>query len=158
MESKASDEADRSTLPGFLPKYVLAGSDAAKSSMSDYDKFITPNLNRVNSGISPSMIVDDKPIFQSAAQAQEKQAAQELLANKSYDPISLSVFGIGLVSFVTMLGLTLWRALQPANIPTNAVSALGGQVMEMKSQDSNIKVNSGRVGWGQQSSNNSRPQ
>merc|ERR1711937_44447 len=75
--------------------------------------------------------------------AQEKQAA---------DPISLSIFGIGLVSFVTMLGLTLWRALQPATIPTNTVSALGGQVMEMKSQDSNVKVNSGRVGWGQQSS------
>merc|ERR1719174_3084763 len=33
-----------------------------------------------------------------------------------------------------MLGLTLWRALQPATIPTNTVSALGGQVMEMKSQ------------------------
>merc|ERR1719191_1031247 len=120
--------------------------------MSDYDKFITPNLNRVNIGTSPSMIVDDKPILQSSSQAQEKQAAPELLANRSYDPISVSVFSIGLVSFLTMLGLSLWRALQPATIPTNTVSALGGQVMEMKSQDSNVKVNSGRVGWGQQSS------
>jgi len=139
-ESQASDVADRSTLQGFLSK-------------SDYDKFITPNLNRVKHGnelgASPFTVVDDKPVLQSSAQAQEKQAA---------DPISLSIFGIGLVSFVTMLGLTLWRALQPATIPTNTVSALGGQVMEMKSQDSNVKVNSGRVGWGQQSSNNSRPQ
>jgi len=148
-ESQASDVADRSTLQGFLSK-------------SDYDKFITPNLNRVKHGnelgASPFTVVDDKPVLQSSAQAQEKQAAQELLANNSYDPISLSVFGIGLVSFVTMLGLTLWRALQPATIPTNTVSASGGQVMEMKSQDSNVRVNSGRVGWGQQSSNNSRPQ
>merc|ERR1719247_3211292 len=50
------------------------------------------------------------------------------VANNSADPISLSIFGIGLVSFVTMLGLSLWRALQPATTP---VSALGGQVMEM---------------------------
>ena len=41
VESQASDVADRSTLPGFLSKY---------------DKFVTPNLNRV----SPSTIVDDK--------------------------------------------------------------------------------------------------
>merc|ERR1719428_1516847 len=140
---QAGDMADRSTLQGFLSK-------------SDYDKFITPNLNRVKHGnklgASPFTVVDDKPVLQSSAQAQEKQAAQELLANKSYDRISLSVFGIGLVSFVTMLGLSLWRALQPATIPTNTVSALGGQVMEMKSQESNVRVNSGRVGWGNLSS------
>jgi len=136
-ESQASDVAERSTLQGFLSK-------------SDYDKFITPNLNRVKHGnelgASPYTVVDDKPVLQSSAQAQENQAA---------DPISLSIFGIGLVSFVTMLGLTLWRGLQPATIPTNTVSALGGQVMEMKSQDSN-KVNS-RAGWGQLSSQTSRP-
>jgi len=130
---QAGDMADRSTLQGFLSK-------------SDYDKFITPNLNRVKHGnelgASPFTVVDDKPVLQSSAQAQEKQAA---------DPISLSIFGIGLVSFVTMLGLTLWRGLQPATIPTNT----GGQVMEMKSQDSS-KVNS-RAGWGQLSSQTSRP-
>jgi len=135
-ESQASDLADRSTHQGFLSK-------------SDYDKFITPNLNRMKHGnelgASPFTVVDDKPILQSSTQVQN-----------SSDPISLSIFGIGLVSFVTMLGLTLWRALQPATIPTNTVSALGGQVMEMKAQDSNVKANSGRVGWGQQSSPNSQ--
>jgi hypothetical protein len=138
-ESQAGDLADRSTRQGFLSK-------------SDYDKFITPNLNRVKHGnelgASPFTVVDDKPVLQSSAQAQEKQAA---------DPISLSIFGIGLVSFVTMLGLTLRRALQPATIPANTVSALGGQVMEMKFQDSNGNVNSGRVGWGQLSSQSARP-
>jgi len=136
-ESQASDLADRSTHQGFLSK-------------SDYDKFITPNLNRMKHGnelgANPFTVVDDKPILQSSAQVQN-----------SSDPISLSIFGIGLVSFVTMLGLTLWRALQPATIPTNTVSALGGQVMEMKAQDSNVKENSNRVGWGQLSSQNSRP-
>jgi hypothetical protein len=136
-ESQASDLADRSTHQGFLSK-------------SDYDKFITPNLNRMKHGnelgASPFTVVDDKPILESSAQVQN-----------SSDPISLSIFGIGLVSFVTMLGLTLWRALQPATIPTNTVSALGGQVMEMKAQDSNVKENSNRVGWGQLSSQNSRP-
>ena len=79
VESEASDVAHRSALQGFLSKYMLAGSDAP-SSMSDYDKFITPNLNRVkhgsgaealsshknpvelgpNMGVSPFTIVDDK--------------------------------------------------------------------------------------------------
>jgi len=126
-ESQASDVADRSTHQDFRSK-------------RDYDKFITPNLNRMKHGnelgASPFTVVDDKPILQSSTQVQN-----------SSDPISLSIFGIGLVSFVTMLGLSLWRALQPATIPTNTVSALGGQVMEMKAQDSNVKANSGRVGW-----------
>ena len=133
-ESQASDVADRSTLQGFLPRH---------------DKFITPNF------ISAKPQGQDLPKI---ADMEEKQAAQKLPATSSNDPISLSIFGIGLVSFVTMLGLTLRRAVQPATIPTNTVSASGGQVMEMKSQDSSVKVSSGRVGWGQQSSNNSRPQ
>jgi len=137
VESQASDVADRSTLQGFLSK-------------SDYDKFITPNVNRMKHGndlgASPFTVVDDKPIFQSSTQVQN-----------SSDPISLSIFGIGLVSFVTMLGLNLWRALQPATIPTDTVSASGGQVMEMKAQDSNVKANSNRVGWGQLSSQSSIP-
>jgi hypothetical protein len=136
VESQASDVADRSTLQGFLSK-------------SDYDQFITPNVNRMKHGnelgASPFTVVDDKPMLQSSTQ----------VVNNSNDPISLSIFSIGLVSFVTMLGLSLWRALQPATIPANTVSALGGQVMEMKAQDSN--ANSGRVGWGQQSSKSLHP-
>merc|ERR1712224_988278 len=68
-ESQASDVADRSTLQGFLSK-------------SDYDKFITPNLNRVKHGnelrASPFTVVDDKPVLQSSAQAQEQQAADPI--------------------------------------------------------------------------------
>jgi hypothetical protein len=132
--------------------------------MSDYDKFITPNLNRVKNGnvlgASRVMVVNDSPKI---ADREDKQAAQKLLADESYKPISLSAIGIGLISLMTMLGVRLRRGLQPAgelnpDMPMKPVSAVGDNVMEMKSQDPNIKVNSGRVGWGQLSSNNSRPQ
>jgi len=122
-ESQASDVADRSTLQGFLPKH---------------DKFITPNFNSA------------KPQVQDLPKIADREAVQKLPATGSNDPISLSIFGIGLVSFVTMLGLTLRRALQPATIPTNS-GGLGLDVpmMEMKSQP--------RVGWGQLSSQNTGP-
>merc|ERR1719271_1508885 len=93
----------------------------------------------------------------------------------------LSAIGIGLLSLATMLGVRLQRRVQPATIlassnglgplmPMNTASALGDNVMEMKSQDPNmnysaaalesrpaLKVKTDRVGWGQQSSQNSHP-
>merc|ERR1719305_11438 len=92
------------------------------------------------------------------ASREEKQAAQNLLANDNNSPISLSAIGIGLLSLVTMLVVRLRRGLQPATIlassgglgldvPMNTKSVLGDHVMEMKSQDLNVKVNSGSVGW-----------
>jgi hypothetical protein len=161
-ESEASDVAEQ----GFLSKYVPLGSDASKSSMNGYDKFITPNLNRVQYGqelrASPSTIVEDSDTPK-IADREEAQAVQKLLARESYSPIALSAIGIGLLSLVTMLGLRLRRGLQPAggvgpDIGMNMVSALGDNVMEMKSQDSDAKVDSGRVGWGQLPSNNAQPQ
>ena len=94
VESQASDVADRSTLQGFLSKYTPAGSDVPRSSMSEYQKFITPNLNRVrhgngaealsshknlvelgpNMGVSPFMIVDDKPVLHPTAHVQDSMA------------------------------------------------------------------------------------
>merc|ERR1719201_2572221 len=52
-ESNASDVADPSALQGFLSKYEPFGSDASKSSMRHYDKFITPNFNRLRPGSGP---------------------------------------------------------------------------------------------------------
>merc|ERR1719405_348815 len=89
------------------------------------------------------------------------------ISNINY-PISLSAIGIGLLSLVTMLVVRLRRGLQPATIlassgglgldvPMNTKSALGDNVMEMKSQDLNVKVNSDRIGWGQQSSQSAQP-
>merc|ERR1719324_82346 len=101
------------------------------------------------------------------ADREDKETAQKLLSNLSNNPISLSAIGIGLLSLVTMLVVRLRTGLQPATIlassggfgpdmPMNTKSALGDNVMEMKSQV--MEVNSGRVGWGQQSSQSARPQ
>jgi hypothetical protein len=106
---------------------------------------------------------------------------QKLVTDDSSKPITSSAIGIGLLSLATMLGIRLQRRFQPANVlassgglgplmPMNTASALGDNVMEMKTQDPNIncsaavletrrthKVNSSRVGWGQLSSQSSRP-
>jgi len=119
---------------------LVAESQASDGFLPKYDKFVTPNLHPTAQMQDLSKIVD----------REEDQAVQKVLANNSNDPISLSIFGIGLVSFVTMLGLTLRRALQPATIPTNS-GGLGLDVpmMEMKSQPT--------LGWGQLSSQNTGP-
>ena len=136
-ESQASDVADRSTLQGFLPKYMPSGSDASRSSMSAYDKFITPNFKSAKhgpvtdniQGAIPSAVVDDKPLLHATAQKQ--------------DPLSLSAIGVGLLSLVTMLGVHLRRRMQPASViasssgltldmPMNTASAVGDNVMEMQ--------------------------
>merc|ERR1719305_2118114 len=184
-ESQASNEADHSTDQGFLSNYAPSGFDASQSSMSDYDKFITPNFNRVKQGNGPDALsfapngASTKPVRggrpkdfgflkdlglekpseepkaeeeeaseEESADSEEKQAAE--FATNSNNPISLSAIGIGLLSVVTMLVVRWRRGLQPA-------TALGENLMEMKSQDSNVKVNSGRVGWGQLSSQSARP-
>jgi hypothetical protein len=101
------------------------------------------------------------------ADREEKQAAQKLVADVSSNPMTLSAIGIGLLSLATMLGVWLQRRLQPATVlassgglgplmPIDTTSALGDNVMEMKSQDPHM-VNSSRVGWEQLSSQHSRP-
>jgi hypothetical protein len=186
-KSQASDLRDRSTLQGFLSKYTPYGSDASRSSMSDYDKFIT----QVKYGNAPNALsshdnlaehgpaTDDAHYFDANGQVQnsmasaahrvepsiatkdfdlpmiadreEKQAVQKLLANEgsALSAISLSAMGVGLLLFVKMLGERLRRGLQPATVlassgrsgpdmPMNTAAALGGNLMEMESQDSQL--------------------
>jgi large subunit ribosomal protein L9 len=135
-----------------------SGSDAPRSSLSDYDKFITPNLNRVKHG-------NGAKDFNSPAIAdrQEMQALQEPVTIGSSSPITLSAIGIGLLSLAMMLGLRLRRGLQPATalatsgglgplIPANTASAA---VLETTAA---LNVKTDRVGWGQLSSHTSQPQ
>merc|ERR1719327_2290577 len=146
VESQASNVVDRSTLQGFLSKYMPSGSDAPESSLSDYEKFITPSLNRVKQDFHPPTIAD----------REEKQAVQNLLTHDSSNPIALSAIGIGLLSIVMMLAIRLRRGLQPATM--NTASALGDNVMEMEAQDPNSDFSAAsRVGWGQRSSQTSHP-
>merc|ERR1719271_996721 len=82
---------------------------------------------------------------------EDKQAVQELVTNDSSKPITLSAIGVGLLSLATMLGIRLRRGLQPSTvlassgglgplIPMNTASALGDNIMEMKSSDPNMKT------------------
>merc|ERR1719393_351685 len=89
------------------------------------------------------MIIDDKIVAHPAPPARGE-------TSNNISPISLTAIGIGMLSIVTMLVVRLQRGLQPA-------TALGDNLMEMKSQDSNVKVNSGRVGWGQLTSQSAQP-
>jgi rubrerythrin/sarcosine oxidase gamma subunit len=182
-ESQASDMADRSTLQAFLSKYVPSGSDASQNSMSDYDKFISPNFNNVKQGNGPDALSyhntaakNDAFTIVDAAKGDtsistKEQSAQKLLANNSSTSIPLFAIGIGLLSLATMIGARLWRGLQPdttlassgglgADMPMNRMWApCDNNVMEMRAQDSRSphKVVSGRVGWGKQSSQSAQP-
>jgi len=97
----------------------------------------------------------------------KEQAVQKLVTTDSSNPITLSAIGIGLLSLATMLGVQLQRGSQPATV---LASSAGDNVMEMESNDPNIKCSaavletrparketSNRVGWGQLSSQNSCP-
>jgi hypothetical protein len=166
VASQASDNTDQSALRGSLSKYK---------------KFITPTFSHVQNGNGPdadSMALtsakDLNPV--KIADREEKEAVQDLLANDSIKPITLSAIGVGLLSLVTVLGVRMWRGLQQttvvassgADMPSNSASALGDGLMEMKSQDPNInysaaafnssqQMSSQMVGGGQMSSQNSPP-
>jgi len=114
-ESLASDAAEAD---GFLSK---------QSSMSAYDKFITPNFNRAKHALSyqknaaehdPFTIVDDK---------EEAQAAQKLLPNGNSTPMTLYAAGVGLFALAMMLTVRIWRGLQPAS----ALASNGALVSDM---------------------------
>jgi hypothetical protein len=151
VASQASDNTDQSALRGSL------------------SKFITPTFSRVKNGPAADdmkfTIADDKPQMQ-----EEKEAVQDLLANDSIKPITLSAIGIGLLSLATLLGVRMSRGLQQTavvassgvDMPSNTASALGDGIMEMKSQgaaafNSSQQKSSQMVGGGQMSSQNSPP-
>jgi hypothetical protein len=158
VASQASDNTDQSTLRGSLSKY---------------NKFITPASSRVKNGNVPdSMAFTSAKDLNTAkiADREEKQAVQNLLANDSTKPITLSAIGVGLLSLAAMLGVRMWRGLQQTTVvassgidmPINTASALGEGIMEMKSQDPNInssaaafdssqRMSSQMVGGGQMS-------
>jgi len=179
--SQASDVVDRSTPQGFLSKYMGANpytivNDKPAHQTAQVQDSMPLTLARAESSISTKDFDSSK-----IADKEENQVLQKLLANDSYKPMTLSLIGLGLLSFVMMLGVRMRRHLQPAIvlassgrlapvIPINTASALGDNIMEMKSQGSSVnsgaeaietvascKVDSNRDGWGQLSLQNSRP-
>jgi len=103
-------------MAGLLFLVESEASDVA----GNYNKFLTPSINRVNQATTPTI-----------ADREEKHTAQKLLTNDSSSPITLSAIGIGLLSLATMLGVRLWRGLQPATVLASS-GGLGDNLMEMK--------------------------
>jgi photosystem II Psb27 protein len=77
---------------------------------------------------------------------EEEKDAQNSLVSGSHMPVALSAFAVGLLSFMSMLGVRMWRSLQPAavlssgglgsDMSINLASDSGSNNMELKSQDS----------------------
>jgi len=119
---------------------VAAESQASDRSspqgfLDHYDKFITPNLNQVK-------------------QANGVRAAKDFdlpkIAEKEDNTFAI---GFGLLSLVTMLGVGIRRALQPATVLASNGALLGDNNMEMESQGAAAR----KVGWGQPSFQNTPP-
>jgi hypothetical protein len=158
-ESQASDVADSSTFQGFLSKPMPSGYDASKSSMSDYDKFITPQFNSVKNRNGPDALFNYKNPAAGAepsigtkdfdlpriADREENKAVQKLAATESNGHLGLHAMFASLLWLGAMLGVrTQGRRFQPAD----------DKVLEMKSCQ---QGDSSRVGWGQLSSQHSEP-
>jgi len=97
---------------GFLPK----------SSLNDYDKFITPTASHLT-------IADDKPVLHPTTQGQDFDLPKTA-ANGNNTPITLSAIGVGLLALATMLGVRIVRGSRPATI---LASGGADKNMEMKS-------------------------
>jgi hypothetical protein len=63
------------------------------------------------------------------ADKEEDKAVQKMLKNENNRPMTLSAIGVGLLTLVTMLGVGIRKALQPA---TNMAPGSGDNIMEMK--------------------------
>jgi len=136
-ESQASEE-------GFLSK-----SDATKSSMNEYDKFIIASVNRGKHGNGPDALAHHNNLAEHGpavedlntpiiAEREEKQAVQKMLADDSSSPFSVSAIGVALFSLVSMIGVGIRKKFQQATVvastemPINTAPALGDNVSDRR--------------------------
>jgi len=121
--AQASDIADRSTNKGFLSKYTRFASDASKTSLDDYDKFLTNSFNHVKHRNAPDGLVEH---------GLAKGDSQRLDAIGNYGGISfpatdngmpkrMSVIGASLVILAAMLGFRIRRGLQRISTPAGSL-------------------------------------
>jgi len=94
----------------------------SKSSLNDYDKFITPTASQLT-------IADDKPVLHPTTQGQDFDLPKTA-ATGNNTPMSLSAIGVGLLALATMLGVRIVRGSRPATI---LASGGADNIMEMKS-------------------------
>jgi len=153
----ASDVADRSMYQGFLSQHM--GSDVSKSSLDDYNKFVTPRFSHIKHGgaheTGGAKIVDKEA----------ERAMQKVLANDNSLPIGMSAIGVSLLTLAAMLGVRMRRGHQQAtafasryghesDMSIALAPDAAGNILELKTQESIVRD---QVGWSQQSSENSRP-
>jgi hypothetical protein len=144
----AESQEDLSKHQEFLSKYVHVGSDASRTPLGHYDKFITPNFKHMQQSSGPDALsyhkspAEDGPAADEtqyldvtggyggkakdsmdviAAREEEERVVQKLFGNGNTNntPITLSAIGIGFLALVTMLGARLRRG-QSVSIPTSS--------------------------------------
>jgi len=122
-------------LVALVAGLLVAAESQPQGFLDHYDKFITPNLHQVK-------------------QANGVRAAKDFdlpkIAEKEDNTFAI---GVGLLSLVTMLGVGIRRALQPATVLASNGALLGDNNMEMESQGAAAR----KVGWGQPSFQNTPP-
>merc|ERR1719201_523562 len=132
--------------------------------MSDYDKFITPQFNSVKNRNGPDALFNYKNPAAGAepsigtkdfdlpkiADREENQAVQKLAATESNGHLGLHAMFASLLWLGVMLGVRT----QGRSAGMNTASALGDNVLEMRSSQHG---DSSSVGWGQRSSQHSEP-
>jgi hypothetical protein len=170
--AQASDVADRSIHNGFLSQYM--GSGASKTSMGDYNQFVTPQFSRMKHGGADADalhhhglaehgpakdVIFDKSSHPTAptqdSQVEEEKSVQKLLTNDNSMPFGMSAIAVSLLTLAAMLGIRVRRGLQQATDVSIALApASADNILELKAQESIVR---GQVGWSQQSSENSHP-
>jgi len=138
----------------LMVSMLMVAAVQADDSQGFLSKFITPNLKHMQAGGG----LDAQTVGK-----EEEKVAQSMLADDSNMPSSISAVGVALVSLAAMVGLTL-GALVPlpsrlrgleSDMSVPLASNLEGSAMELEARGS--ATNSRRAGWGQMSSQNSRP-
>jgi CspA family cold shock protein len=147
----ASDVADRSMHQGFLSQYM--GSDASKTSLDDYNKFVTPRFNHMKHGGAPDALShhngpaehDPAIVFDKSA-----RAVQKVFASDNSMPIGMSAIGVSLLTLAAMLGVRMRRGLQQATAFASTgghesdmsfalAPAAAGNILELKTQESSAR-------------------
>merc|ERR1719333_192772 len=108
--AQASDVADRSMHNGFLSQYM--GSDASKTSMGDYNKFMTPQFSRMKHGGAADALSQQDFNPSKIVKEEEEKSVQKLLTNNNSMPIGMAAIAVSLFTLAAMLGVRLRRGLQ----------------------------------------------
>jgi len=144
---QASDIADGSKNHWFLSKYMpLRRTGYSKSFIGDNGKFMAHHLNHMQHRGGPEASLDHNDLAED-----EGKDLQKLSTNASNKPTRFSAVGVALLSFAAMVGVRIWRGMQPAiflscsdgdsidmSIPMEPVSV--DNALDLKSQGYRFRI------------------